>query len=143
MKEAQNQQEVGFGIALRAAIFHQGKILLLLRSRPSKGEHGFWELPGGRMNLGECYEDAVKREVFEETGLKISVVRPLTVFDAKRDADTQVVGITFLCTLEGEDMNITLSDEHLESEWVSFDRIGTKKVIPGLNKEAALWLFAE
>lgn len=143
MKEAQNQQEVGFGIALRAAIFHQGKILLLLRSRPSKGKHGYWELPGGRMNLGERYEDAVKREVFEETGLKISVVRPLTVFDAKRDADTQVVGITFLCTLEGEDMNIILSDEHLESEWVSFDRIGTKKVIPGLNKEAALWMFVE
>lgn len=143
MVEAQNQQEVGFGIALRAAIFHQGKILLLLRSRPSKGEHGFWELPGGRMNLGERYEDAVKREVFEETGLKISVVRPLTVFDAKRDADTQVVGITFLCTLEGEDMNIILSDEHLESEWVSFDHLGTKKVIPGLNKEAAQWMFVE
>ena len=143
MIEAQNQQEVGFGIALRAAIFHHGKILLLLRSRPSKGEHGFWELPGGRMNLGECYEDAVKREVFEETGLKISVGRPLNVFDAKRDADTQVVGITFLCTLVDEDMNVILSDEHLEWEWVSFDRIGTKKIIPGLNREAALWKIGE
>lgn len=143
MNEAQNHNEIGFGIALRAAIFHQGKILLLLRSRPSKGEYGFWELPGGRMNLGECYEDAVKREVFEETGLKISVLRPLNVFDARRDIDTQVIGITFLCVLEGEDMKVLLSDEHLESEWVSFDCIGTKKVIPGLKKEAALWKIGE
>lgn len=139
MIESQNQHEVGFGIALRAAIFHQGKILLLLRSRPSKGKHGFWELPGGRMNLGECYEDAVKREVFEETGLQISVVKPLTVFDAKRDVNTQVVGITFLCTLEGEDTEVQLSDEHLDSEWVSLDSLGSMKVIPGLSRESALW----
>lgn len=143
MIEARNQNEIGFGIALRAAIFHQGKILLLLRSRPSKGEDGFWELPGGRMNLGECYEEAVKREVYEETGLKIRVLRPLNVFDAKRDIDTQVVGITFLCNLESDDMEVLLSDEHLDSEWVSFDRISTMKVIPGLNKEAARWKISE
>jgi len=143
MIESQSHQEVGFGIALRAAIFHKGKILLLLRSRSSKGEYGFWELPGGRMNLGERYEDAVKREVFEETGLKIRVIRPLNVFDARRDVDTQVVGITFMCALEGEEISVRLSDEHLESEWVSLDRIGSKKVIPGLHKEAALWKITE
>ncbi|SCZ77705.1 NUDIX hydrolase [Acidaminobacter hydrogenoformans] len=139
MIQDQRQQEVGFGIALRAAILAEGKILLLLRSRPSKGETGYWELPGGRMNLGECYEEAVKREVYEETGLKISVVKPLTVYDSKRDKDTQVIGIIFLCALDASNPKVQLSSEHLDSMWVSLEDLGTIKVIPGLSREAQLW----
>ncbi len=139
MTQDQRHHEVGFGVALRAAIMWEGRILLLLRSRPSKGEAGFWELPGGRMNLGECYEEAVKREVYEETGLKISVVRPLTVYDSKRDTDTQVIGIIFLCSIENPDAGINLSDEHLDARWVALEDISSMKVIPGLAREAQLW----
>lgn len=134
-----NQNEVGFGIALRAVILNQEHILLLLRSKPSKGEHGYWELPGGRMHLGERYQEALKREVFEETGLKVEVLRPLTVFDAKRDLDTQVVGITFLCRMSGDYKEVTISDEHLDAKWVQIHHLESLKLMPGLKKEYTQW----
>lgn len=142
MSLIQHANEACFGIALRAAIFHHKRLLLLLRSRPSKGETGFWELPGGRMNAGERYEEAVKREVFEETGLRIKVIKPLTVFDAVRDHSTQVIGITFLCALEEGPDPLRLSDEHLEARWVPVDQLDSVKLIPGLKRESCYWGLA-
>jgi 8-oxo-dGTP diphosphatase len=138
----------GFGIALKAVILNDGKFLILLRSRPSKGEPGYWELPGGRMMLGETYQAALKREIFEETGLNASLIAPLTVFDAKRDHDTQVVGITFLCKLNGDHKVITLSHEHLEGRWITLDELERYKIFPVMKREAAQWrqfiqLYAE
>jgi 8-oxo-dGTP diphosphatase len=44
--------------------------LLLLKSEGRFGE-GFWNAPGGKIESGENPEDAARREVFEETGLKV------------------------------------------------------------------------
>lgn len=58
-------------LAVSAAIFRDGRVLLVRRAR-SPGR-GFWSLPGGRVEFGESLEDAVQREVMEETGLGITV----------------------------------------------------------------------
>ncbi|HLZ03848.1 MAG TPA: NUDIX hydrolase [Bradyrhizobium sp.] len=59
-------------LAVSAAIFRDGKVLLLRRARsPGKG---FYSLPGGRVEFGESLHEALKREVHEETGLKIDIV---------------------------------------------------------------------
>jgi 8-oxo-dGTP diphosphatase len=59
-------------LAVSAAIFHDGKILLVRRARsPAKG---FYSLPGGRVEFGESLHTALHREVDEETGLKIEIV---------------------------------------------------------------------
>jgi 8-oxo-dGTP diphosphatase len=53
--------------------FPQERILLVKRETvPFKG---YWALPGGRMDLGETIEQTVVREVKEETGLDVTVVR--------------------------------------------------------------------
>jgi ADP-ribose pyrophosphatase YjhB (NUDIX family) len=56
--------------AAYALIVHEGK-LLLLRMRQT----GKYHLPGGGINIGERMEDTLKREVQEETGIDIEVVR--------------------------------------------------------------------
>jgi ADP-ribose pyrophosphatase YjhB (NUDIX family) len=60
-------------------VIHEGRVLLVRRGKePLKGR---WVVPGGTVELGETLEDAVVREVREETGI---VVRPrdvLLVFD--------------------------------------------------------------
>jgi ADP-ribose pyrophosphatase YjhB (NUDIX family) len=59
-------------LAVSAAIFRDGKILLVRRARsPAKG---FYSLPGGRVEFGETLHAAVLREVAEETALKIEIL---------------------------------------------------------------------
>ena len=59
-------------LAVSAAIFRDGKVLLTRRARsPAKG---FYSLPGGRVEFGESLHQALSREVGEETGLDIAIV---------------------------------------------------------------------
>jgi ADP-ribose pyrophosphatase YjhB (NUDIX family) len=58
--------------AVSAAIFRDGKVLLVRRARsPAKG---FYSLPGGRVEFGESLHAALLREIDEETGLGIEIV---------------------------------------------------------------------
>jgi ADP-ribose pyrophosphatase YjhB (NUDIX family) len=59
-------------LAVSAAIFRDGKVLLVRRARsPGKG---FYSFPGGRVEFGESLHAALQREIKEETGLGIEIV---------------------------------------------------------------------
>ncbi|MCX8169372.1 MAG: NUDIX hydrolase [Candidatus Methanomethylicia archaeon] len=59
-------------IGVGGILIENGKILLVKRAtEPSKG---LWAIPGGKLKWGENIEDAVKREIFEETGLEVEVL---------------------------------------------------------------------
>jgi 8-oxo-dGTP diphosphatase len=58
-------------IGVGAVIIEGGKILLIKRgNEPGAGQ---WTLPGGVVELGESLEDAVRREVSEECGIKVEI----------------------------------------------------------------------
>ena len=59
--------------AAKALIVHEGKILLN-RCRHSDGSV-YYDLPGGGQHPFESMEEAVRREVLEETGMSVCVVR--------------------------------------------------------------------
>ncbi|MEH6952277.1 NUDIX hydrolase [Nitrobacter sp. NHB1] len=59
-------------LAVSAAIFRDGKILLVRRARPPG--RGLHSLPGGRVEFGETMAEALHREVAEETGLTVEIV---------------------------------------------------------------------
>lgn len=71
------------GVGCGAAIVADARILLVKRRKAP--EAGFWSLPGGKVDWLERVEDAVRREVLEETGLSIRLVRLLQV--------TQLLGL--------------------------------------------------
>ena len=76
-------------IGVGALVLKEGRMLLVKRSQePSKGK---WSVPGGRLELGETISEAVKREVLEECGVQIEIVRILNVMDnILRDDDGRI-----------------------------------------------------
>lgn len=65
-----------------------GEVLLIQRGKePRKGA---WSVPGGKLDFGERVEDALTREVMEETGIQIEILGLLDVIDlvGPRNSDT-------------------------------------------------------
>lgn len=92
-----------------------GRCLLLKRSMISKGNPGKWDLPGGKVDVGESFEKGLLREVAEETGLTISLRRVLGAAESESPARK----VAYLI-LEGyvESGQVRLSSEHDEYSWV-------------------------
>lgn len=127
----------GFGIALKAVIWNEGRFLILKRCKQDANQPDLWEFPGGGLELGERHEEALIREIQEETQLSAKMVRPLSTWDARRKDGTQVIGITFLCEfLQGE---VTLSDEHTAYAWIEPKEIVKYPVFPQMVKEVKSW----
>jgi mutator protein MutT len=60
-------------------VIRKGRVLLIRRGEPPL--QGRWTIPGGTVELGETLEQALVREMAEETGLEVEPVEVLTVFD--------------------------------------------------------------
>ena len=93
----------------------EGRCLVLKRSATSQGNPGRWDFPGGKVETGERFGQSVAREVREETGLEISIVR--VVGSAESESPDKRIAYIIL---EGrsERGEVTLSKEHEESRWV-------------------------
>jgi 8-oxo-dGTP diphosphatase len=84
-------------------ILKNDKIVLIKRkNQPFKGK---WALPGGFVEYGEKTEDAIIREVFEETGLKTMIKNLIGVYsDPKRDPRGHTVTIVYSLDICGGEM---------------------------------------
>jgi 8-oxo-dGTP diphosphatase len=75
---------------------------LILVRRKFEPFTGFYALPGGFVEYGETVEHACMREAWEETGLKVRVIRLLGVYsDPKRDPRGHTASVVFLCSAVG------------------------------------------
>jgi 8-oxo-dGTP diphosphatase len=96
------------------------EILLIKRGKePFKGSHA---LPGGFLNYGERLEECVVREVFEETGLKTSVVDLAGVYSAP-DRDPRGHFVTAVYHLQPLSGTVKAGDDASAAEWVPLDRL--------------------
>lgn len=68
-------------IVATALIEKDNKILMGKKVKDIGPYPNTWHLPGGGVEEGESYEDAVKREVMEETGLKIENIKQIEVLE--------------------------------------------------------------
>ena len=112
-------KNVKFHITVKGIVVLDNKILLLKRVKPWTDGLGFWELPGGGLEYGETPNQALIRELKEETGLDIVIIKPAYTFTKIRE-DYQTVGIGFLCIPKND--HVRLSDEHTDYCFVTIEK---------------------
>lgn len=105
-----------FRNAVKAFIVKEGKLLLIKRRLNDVHKPGDWDIPGGRLELGENPFDGLKREAQEETALEIEIILPLDVHFFSRDDGQKIQLTIFLCKQTGGE--IKLSEEHTEYKWM-------------------------
>src|SRR5690349_11957735 len=93
-----------------------------------RADDGLWGLVGGAVELGESFEDAARRELFEETGLTVESLRQLDVYSGSEFRLTYpngdqayVVGVTFLAGRVGG-AAVADGEEGLELGWFRPER---------------------
>jgi len=120
-----------FGLSVRVLLANEeGKILILKRSTDSKTNPGKWELPGGKVDQGESFDQALIREVHEETQLKITLDHVVGVSEQNLHLIRAVHIIMSGKIIEG---NLTLSSEHEGYAWVFFENLVEYELADWLN----------
>ncbi len=120
--------------ALKAVIERDGKFLILKRSDNEDVSKNEWDIPGGGIKFGEKPVDALKREIKEECGLDVDIIKPLRVWTFyKNSGKTQIFGVTFLCRYK--EGNVTLSRGHTEYKWIDAEEINDFKSHEGIKKD--------
>jgi ADP-ribose pyrophosphatase YjhB (NUDIX family) len=84
-------EKYNFQIRVTGILIEDEKILLVKQKVGARE----WSLPGGRAEAGEKLDDALRREIFEETGLETAVEKLLYVCE-KTDCVPPILHITFL-----------------------------------------------
>jgi 8-oxo-dGTP diphosphatase len=119
-------------LGVGALIFEAGQILLVERAKePLKG---FWSLPGGIVEAGEKLEDAICREVREETGLEIEPVSLFEIFerimpDAEGRAEYHYVLMDYLCRVTGGEL--AAASDVSQAAWVEEQNLGEYRLTEG------------
>ena len=115
-----------WGLTARGICEYNGKILLLKLRFKSAHDAGKWEIPGGKVKKCEYFDEALKREYIEETGLEVDVVSLYNVVRKDYTAcktSEEVKSIQLIMKVTCQSDEVTISEEHDDYGWFTFDEI--------------------
>ncbi|MEI6587502.1 MAG: NUDIX domain-containing protein [Candidatus Moraniibacteriota bacterium] len=122
-----------FNLAVKGIVRKGDEVLVLKRSAVDEHKPSVWETVGGGMETQNSPQEALKREIREETGLEVEVGEPFNVFTFTKDSGEFKIGITFLCDyVSGE---VKLSEEHSEYKWIKPEEFNQLESIASLHDE--------
>lgn len=119
-------------LGVGALIFDADKILLVERAKePLKG---FWSIPGGIVETGEKLEEAIRREVREETGLEVDGLSLFEIFervipDAEGKPEYHYVLIDYLCRRARG--TLQAASDVSRVAWVSHEQLSSYRITEG------------
>ncbi len=104
----------------------KNEVLLVKRSKNSKTFAGMWSRPGGTIEFGEKVEDALKREIKEEVGLDIEIIRFLGYSDhimVEGGVNKHWISLGFLTKIVGGEIKNLEPDRHDVVKWFPLDNL--------------------
>ena len=115
-----------WGLAVRGICEFNGKVLLLKIRSKSAHDAGRWEIPGGKVKKCEFFDNALKREYLEETGLEVDVASLYNVVRhdytaCKTSEEVKSIQLIMKVTCESDDVKI--SREHDDFGWFGWDEV--------------------
>jgi nucleoside triphosphatase len=104
-----------------ALIFYKEKALLVKGNQSDS----LYVIPGGHIEIGESIEEALHREIIEETGLQLKRIKLFGIQDCIDTLSTKkkrhYIFIDFIC--DAKDNHVCLNDEHKEYLWVAKNKL--------------------
>ena len=119
-------------LGVGALIVDGQRILLCRRGKPPYV--GQWSLPGGLVELGEPVVEALHREVREETGLEVSILRFFEVYeritgDKEGRTEYHFVLLDYLCRVESG--TLEAGDDAADVRWFAAAELASLEITPG------------
>lgn len=121
-----------FPVSVKGIVVRDDAVVLL-RNRRNE-----WELPGGKLELGESPELCVAREIDEELGLDVVPTSLVDSWVYDIAAGTHVLVVTYGC-VERSARAVVLSDEHTRFEWISLGDVARLPMPDGYKRSIARW----
>jgi mutator protein MutT len=129
----QDNNAYRFPVSVKGVIYHNGKIVLL------KNERDEWELPGGKLELGELPEECVVREIEEELGLAVQIGSLLDSWVYHIFAGADVLILTYGCH-PTPFTTIAHSSEHKAVGLFTPEEILDLRMPEGYKRSIATWM---
>ena len=129
-----------WGMAVRGICEVDGRVLLLKVRSKSSHDANKWEIPGGKVKKGEFFDDALRREFMEETGIEITIESLFSAIQNNYTAcktNEQIKSIQLIMKVTADIDDVTISEEHDDYRW--FTKSEVKELFDGgfLSKAAA------
>jgi 8-oxo-dGTP pyrophosphatase MutT (NUDIX family) len=128
----QVQGSGSFPVSVKGVLVRDGAVLLL------KNERAEWELPGGKLELGEEPRACVAREITEETGLPVTVGPILDAWQYHIRDGADVLIVTYGCYPLGT-QSPAISDEHSAMGFFALAEVDTLTMPAGYKDSVRAW----
>ena len=124
--------KLGYGLTMRGIIKNEDDEILILKRHPkSKTDPEMWELPGGKVEKGEHFTNALVREIKEETSLDADVGDFCEAVQNDYMHKRTVQVIMYLENIKGD---VKISEEHTDWMWAGLEKIKSLEISTSLKK---------
>lgn len=121
-----------YGLTVRGVIKNSDDEILILKRHPkSRTDPEMWELPGGKVEKGEHFADALVREIKEETNLDCEVG---DFCEAVQNDYMHKRTVQLMMYLENAEGEVEISEEHTDWMWASLEKIKELEISTSLEK---------
>lgn len=114
-------------VAVDAVVFgydQENGVSVLLIKRKNEPFQKMWALPGGLVLTGESPDDAVKRELEEETGIDVNYLEQLYTFgDPARDPRNQAISVSYFGLVRPQDFQLLARSDAEDVAWFNIKKL--------------------